>query len=83
MIRKLDDFKYVILMEAIGTQTALFLVEAIGAAPNPTCDPPNSISYCSLLRLIVGRYNAPAIYILLLCICSTSEANHETCSSDT
>ena len=31
----------------------------------------------------MGRYDAPAMYILLRSVCSSSEANHESCSSDT
>jgi hypothetical protein len=29
----------------------------------------------------MGRYDAPAMYILLSTTCSSSEANHETCLS--
>ena len=43
------------------------------------------VCVCSIMAMHpvgMGRYDAPAMYILRRSLCSSSEANHESCSSD-
>jgi hypothetical protein len=44
--------------------------------------PQTCVCVCSIMAMHpkgMGRYDAPAMYILLLSTCSSSEANYETC----